>query len=155
MLWAGETQRWMVHCRLFVWRWSPAQGCHRFLITRRVQFKCLINCSGSLRPHSEGERGGGKKEEGNKKTAGQGHRKRQRTCLGLVRFPTASLVSSRWRLVDTNLRRWFFSDVMQRFKYVCHVGELKSAQRNIWIRGEGHNIESCRKSMLKGPVCKI
>lgn len=57
MLWAKEPQRWMVHCRLFVRRWSPAQGCHRFLITRCFQFKCLINCSGSLSPHTEGETG--------------------------------------------------------------------------------------------------
>lgn len=43
-----RSQRWMVYCRLFVAHWSPAQGCHRFLITLRFQFKCLINYSGSL-----------------------------------------------------------------------------------------------------------
>lgn len=38
-----SAQRWMVYCHLFVVHWSPAQGCHRFLISLCFQFRCLIN----------------------------------------------------------------------------------------------------------------
>lgn len=38
-----SAQRWMVYCHLFVVRWSPAQGCHRFLISLRFQLRCLIS----------------------------------------------------------------------------------------------------------------
>lgn len=43
-----SAQRWMVYCHLFVVRWSPAQGCHRFLISLRFQFRCLINYFGNV-----------------------------------------------------------------------------------------------------------
>lgn len=43
-----SAQRWMVYCHLFVVHWSPAQGCHRFLISLRFQFRCLINYFGNV-----------------------------------------------------------------------------------------------------------
>lgn len=45
-----SAQRWMVYCHLFVVHWSPAQGCHRFLISLRFQFRCLINYFGNVSP---------------------------------------------------------------------------------------------------------
>lgn len=63
-----RSQRWIVYYRLFVASWSLAQGCHRFLIIQRFQFKCLINYSGNPSLRTEGK-------------PNSEHEKHQHTCI--------------------------------------------------------------------------